>query len=168
MARSYVGDGSFETRNSLSDVCMIGPISRANRTVPKPMEPPISSATPRTTNSTSIRVRLTLRPDLPERPSTNPSRGPAPIRAPMYTAVPRPSTSMPSRNWRVPATRFVASGNQACTRSRSIHGPTSAMLQTVPIPGRTSKANQLDTISRAPAACDTRPKDHPSCALIPS
>ena len=63
--------------------CTLGPIVRANTTVPRPTEPPSDQPTTRTLTSSAVRTARIEPTPLPAKPVMSPSRGPGPRPAPM-------------------------------------------------------------------------------------
>ncbi len=87
-----------------------------------------------TVNSIPVRVRRIDHPVLATRPVINPSRGPGPIPAPMYSAVANAFTTIPATMARVRTKNPSRCGNIADVTSTATAITTT--LLTVPSPGR--------------------------------
>src|SRR5690606_6643838 len=113
--------------------CTMGPTNRAKATVPTPNVPPRRYPITSTTTSSNVRVRRMEGPNLAI-PVINPSRGPGPRLAPMYSPEANPTVKIPPAS--MTTRHSIDSGSGSTRAARSKTTPMTRAVRPVARPNR--------------------------------
>ncbi|OZC44705.1 hypothetical protein CH289_24990 [Rhodococcus sp. RS1C4] len=111
-----------------------------------------------------MRISRTDSPVRATSPVINPSRGPGPMPAPMYSAVAKAFTTIPVTNSAMRTAMFPTSGSQCSVASTAIAMTTT--LLTVPSPGFWRNGIHRSRTT-APVSAVIAPKLNGTCRLTP-